>query len=120
MSRSLRIERSNGIYHIINRGNYRQDLFINEGAHGAFERCLLKPGEMRLDTQRLLKLNMGAAQSVSMLTSQLKNELSERKDPEYERVLSKHYEMLPFFTSFLPQIQSRSSGASWTRLLPAK
>lgn len=31
------------------------------------------------------KLNMGAARSVSMQTSQLKNELSERKDPEYER-----------------------------------
>jgi len=40
---------------------------------------------MRLDTRRLLKLDMGAAQTVSMLTSQLKNELSERKDPEYER-----------------------------------
>jgi hypothetical protein len=25
MARSLRIEKENGIYHIINRGNYRQD-----------------------------------------------------------------------------------------------
>jgi hypothetical protein len=24
MARSLRIERANGVYHIINRGNYRQ------------------------------------------------------------------------------------------------
>jgi len=33
MVRSLRIERENGVYRVINRGNYRQDLFINEGAH---------------------------------------------------------------------------------------
>jgi len=32
MPRSLRIEKENGVYHIINRGNYRQDLFINEEA----------------------------------------------------------------------------------------
>ena len=31
MARSLRIERSGGVYHVINRGNYRQDLFINDG-----------------------------------------------------------------------------------------
>ena len=31
MPRSLRIERENGVYHVINRGNYRQDLFVNEG-----------------------------------------------------------------------------------------
>ena len=29
MARSLRIERTNGVYHIINRGNYRQGLFIS-------------------------------------------------------------------------------------------
>jgi REP element-mobilizing transposase RayT len=40
MPRGLRIERENGVYHIINRGNYRQDLFINEGAHLSFENCL--------------------------------------------------------------------------------
>jgi putative transposase len=45
MARSLRIERSNGVYHIINRGNYRQDLFINEGAHQSFERCLFEACE---------------------------------------------------------------------------
>lgn len=42
MARSLRIEKSNGVYHVINRGNYRQDLFINEGAHLAFESCLFE------------------------------------------------------------------------------
>jgi putative transposase len=45
MARSLRIERANGVYHIINRGNYRHDLFINDGAHEAFERCLFEACE---------------------------------------------------------------------------
>jgi len=45
MPRSLRIEKENGIYHIINRGNYRQDLFINQGAHESFERCLFEACE---------------------------------------------------------------------------
>lgn len=45
MPRSLRIEKENGIYHIINRGNYRQDLFINEGAHSSFETCLFEACE---------------------------------------------------------------------------
>ena len=40
MARSLRIKRADGVYHIINRGNYRHDLFISDGAHEAFERCL--------------------------------------------------------------------------------
>jgi len=30
------------VYHVINRGNYRQDLFTNEGAHLAFESCLFE------------------------------------------------------------------------------
>ncbi|MBC8411836.1 MAG: transposase, partial [Rhodobacteraceae bacterium] len=34
-----------GVYHIINRGNYRQDLFMNDGAHEAFERCLFEACE---------------------------------------------------------------------------
>jgi len=46
MARSLRIEKADGVYHVINRGNYRQDLFINEGAHLAFERCLFEACEM--------------------------------------------------------------------------
>ena len=45
MARSLRIERENGVYHVINRGNYRQDLFINEGAHRSFENCLFEACE---------------------------------------------------------------------------
>ncbi|MEO0508825.1 MAG: transposase [Verrucomicrobiota bacterium] len=45
MARSLRIEKENGVYHIINRGNYRQDLFINEGAHTSFENCLFEACE---------------------------------------------------------------------------
>jgi putative transposase len=45
MARSLRIERENGVYHVINRGNYRQDLFINEGAHRSFEKCLFEACE---------------------------------------------------------------------------
>lgn len=45
MARSLRIEKANGVYHVINRGNYRRDLFISEGAHLAFERCLFEACE---------------------------------------------------------------------------
>ena len=45
MARGLRIERENGVYHVINRGNYRQDLFINEGAHLSFENCLFEACE---------------------------------------------------------------------------
>lgn len=45
MARSLRIERADGVYHIINRGNYRQDLFINDGAHQSFEDCLFEACE---------------------------------------------------------------------------
>lgn len=45
MARSLRIERANAVYHVLNRGNYRQDLFISEGAHRAFEDCLFEACE---------------------------------------------------------------------------
>lgn len=45
MARSLRIERENGVYHVINRGNYRKDLFLNEGAHQSFEGCLFEACE---------------------------------------------------------------------------
>jgi len=45
MARTLRIERENGIYHVINRGNYRQDLFVEPGAHHAFEECLFEACE---------------------------------------------------------------------------
>lgn len=45
MARSLRVEREGGVYHIINRGNYLQDLFIDEGSHLAFEKCLFEACE---------------------------------------------------------------------------
>ena len=45
MPRSLRLERENAVYHLINRGNYRQDLFVNEGTHLAFESCLFEACE---------------------------------------------------------------------------
>jgi REP element-mobilizing transposase RayT len=45
LARSLRIERENGVYHVINRGNYSRDLFINEGAHLSFEKCLFEACE---------------------------------------------------------------------------
>jgi REP element-mobilizing transposase RayT len=45
VARSLRIERENGVYHVINRGNYRRDLFINEGVHLSFEKCLFEACE---------------------------------------------------------------------------
>jgi len=45
MPRSLRLEREGGVYHIINRGNYRQDLFVDEGSHRSFEICLFEACE---------------------------------------------------------------------------
>jgi putative transposase len=40
MARPLRIEFPGACYHIINRGNYRRDLFADEGAKKAFEHTL--------------------------------------------------------------------------------
>lgn len=45
MARSLRVEYSGAVYHVINRGNYRKDLFTDEGTHLAFERCLFEACE---------------------------------------------------------------------------
>ena len=45
MPRSLRIERENGVYHVLNRGNYRQDLFLNDRDHRSFEACLFEACE---------------------------------------------------------------------------
>ena len=42
MARKLRIEYPGAIYHVINRGNYRADVFATEGARGAFEQCLFE------------------------------------------------------------------------------
>lgn len=40
MARPLRIEYPGGRYHVINRGNYRRNLFAGKGAAEAFERVL--------------------------------------------------------------------------------
>ena len=40
MPRKLRLEYPGAIYHVINRGNYRADVFRSEGAKAAFEACL--------------------------------------------------------------------------------
>ena len=40
MPRRLRIQERNALYHVINRGNYRSDVFESEGACEAFERVL--------------------------------------------------------------------------------
>ncbi len=40
MARKLRIEYEGALYHVINRGNYRADIFATEGARASFEQCL--------------------------------------------------------------------------------
>lgn len=40
MPRKLRLESEGGIYHVINRGNYRADVFRSEKAKAAFLKCL--------------------------------------------------------------------------------
>ena len=42
MARKPRIEFSNAIYHIINRGNYRDDIFATDGARRSFEDTLIE------------------------------------------------------------------------------
>src|SRR5450432_2308299 len=42
MARKLRLEYPGAIYHVINRGNYRQAVFTSEGAKHSFEECLFK------------------------------------------------------------------------------
>lgn len=42
MPRKLRMEQEGGLYHVINRGNYRRDLFETEGAAEAFLRTLFE------------------------------------------------------------------------------
>lgn len=44
MARKLRLEFSGACYHVINRGNYRRNLFDTGGAAASFERCLLEAG----------------------------------------------------------------------------
>ena len=45
MARKLRIEFAGACYHVINRGNYRRQLFTGKGAAEAFERCLAEAAE---------------------------------------------------------------------------
>ncbi len=42
MARRLRIEYPGAIHHVINRGNYRRDLFESVGAAEAFLRTLFE------------------------------------------------------------------------------
>ena len=42
MPRKLRLEYAGACYHVINRGNYRRDLFVGEGASASFEGCLFE------------------------------------------------------------------------------
>lgn len=45
MPRKLRLEYPGACYHVINRGNYRMDVFKTEGARRAFEACMLEACE---------------------------------------------------------------------------
>jgi len=45
MARKQRLESSDGLYHIINRGNYRSLIFESEGARSAFEKTLFEACE---------------------------------------------------------------------------
>lgn len=40
MARKLRIQYAGALYHVINRGNYREDVFESDGAKSAFLKCL--------------------------------------------------------------------------------
>ncbi|MBI4622932.1 MAG: transposase, partial [Verrucomicrobia bacterium] len=42
MARKLRMEFAGACYHVINRGNYRFDLFASSGAARSFQRCLFE------------------------------------------------------------------------------
>lgn len=45
MPRKLRLEFPGACYHVINRGNYRADIFATKGARAAFEACLFEACE---------------------------------------------------------------------------
>jgi putative transposase len=45
MARKLRLEYAGACYHVINRGNYRRNLFAAEGTAGSFEQCLSEAAE---------------------------------------------------------------------------
>jgi REP element-mobilizing transposase RayT len=41
----MRIEYAGAVYHIISRGNYRKDLFVQKGSGAAFERAIFETAE---------------------------------------------------------------------------
>ena len=45
MARKLRVEYSGACYHVINRGNYRRDLFTGRGAAESFQCCLFEAAQ---------------------------------------------------------------------------
>jgi hypothetical protein len=48
MARRLRLEHRGAVYHVINRGNYRRDVFAGEKTKAAFERCLFQACEIAI------------------------------------------------------------------------
>jgi putative transposase len=45
MARKLRVEYAGACYHVLNRGNYRRDLFAEKGAAESFRTCLFEAAE---------------------------------------------------------------------------
>ena len=45
MARKLRLEYPGAMYHVLNRGNYRADIFLSEGSKHAFTKCLFETCE---------------------------------------------------------------------------
>ena len=45
MARKLRVEYAGACYHVLNRGNYRRDLFTGKGAAEAFERTMFEAAD---------------------------------------------------------------------------
>ncbi len=45
MARPLRIESAGAVYHVLNRGNYREDLFTVAGSGVSFEQTLFEACE---------------------------------------------------------------------------
>lgn len=45
MARKIRLEYAGAVYHVINRGNYRQNVFAGKGSAEAFEQCLSETSE---------------------------------------------------------------------------
>ncbi len=53
MARPLRMESEAGVYHVLNRGNYRTDIFRTEKAKAAFLQCLGRKKGANLKTSCL-------------------------------------------------------------------